>query len=241
MIISHKFKYLFVALPLTGSTAISKELCEQYDGVSILDYHATYLDFLRVATEEEKKYFVFSGIRNPLDVAVSTYFKYKQDHKGWFTNPEKLKQDNMIVRLKKKVEFGFVQKNDPDFATFFKRFYAVPYNNWSSLSHKNIDYIIRFENITNDFAQGLRLIGIEQKRPLPVSNKTSVKENNYLTYYSPEIIPRAKRVFGPFMQEWDYEFPAEWGDASISAWTYLEFYFVNIFRNFYWKHIRHRI
>ena len=30
----------------------------------------TYRDFLRQATEDEKTYFVFSGIRNPLDVAV---------------------------------------------------------------------------------------------------------------------------------------------------------------------------
>ncbi len=57
MIISHKHKYLFVELPRTGSTAIYEELCQHYDGTQILFRHATYDDFLKVASEEEKKYF----------------------------------------------------------------------------------------------------------------------------------------------------------------------------------------
>ena len=54
MIISHKYKYVFVGLPLAASTAISKELCEQYDGKAILAKHSIYQDFLKIATEEEK-------------------------------------------------------------------------------------------------------------------------------------------------------------------------------------------
>ena len=53
MIISHKYKYLFIGLPLAASTAISKELCEQYEGVPILSKHSIYQDFLKTATEEE--------------------------------------------------------------------------------------------------------------------------------------------------------------------------------------------
>ena len=90
MIISHTHKYLFIELPMTGSTAISKELREQYDGVSILQKHSTYLDFLRVANEAEKQYFVFAGIRHPLDQVVSHYFKFKTGHDGQFTAAEHL-------------------------------------------------------------------------------------------------------------------------------------------------------
>ena len=70
MIISHKYKYLFVELPLTASTAVSKELRENYDGESILYKHATYHEFLKIASPEEKKYFVFSGMCNPLDMEL---------------------------------------------------------------------------------------------------------------------------------------------------------------------------
>ena len=48
MIISHKYKYVFVGLPLAASTAISKELCEQYDGKAILAKHSIYQDFLKI-------------------------------------------------------------------------------------------------------------------------------------------------------------------------------------------------
>ena len=32
MIISHKHKYIFIGLPFSGSSAISKELIEEYEG-----------------------------------------------------------------------------------------------------------------------------------------------------------------------------------------------------------------
>jgi hypothetical protein len=74
MVISHTYKYLFVELPHTASTAIHQELCENYEGIPIIRKHAPYHEFIRIATAEEKVYFVLSGIRNPLDEAVSIYF-----------------------------------------------------------------------------------------------------------------------------------------------------------------------
>ena len=40
MVISHKHRYVFVEIPHTGSHAISKELCEFYDGQIIHRKHA---------------------------------------------------------------------------------------------------------------------------------------------------------------------------------------------------------
>ena len=91
MIISHKHRYLFVELPHTASSAIRHELREYYDGVPILQKHSYYHQFLEIASEQEQRYFVFSTIRNPLDVTVTLYFKYKSNHKGAFTNPNRWK------------------------------------------------------------------------------------------------------------------------------------------------------
>lgn len=52
MVISHKYEYLFVELPRTGTTAIHNELLEKYDGQGILSKHANYRDFLKIASEE---------------------------------------------------------------------------------------------------------------------------------------------------------------------------------------------
>jgi hypothetical protein len=241
MIISHKYKYLFIELPRTGTTAISEELCELYAGQPTLLKHATYFDFLKTASPEEKEYFVFSCIRNPLDDAVSHYFKVRTDHKGNFTDPaRKHKRSGLVGRFNQRV-FNFLKSTDADFSTFFLRYYRLPYNNWASLSHKEFDFIIRFENLAGDFDKALRLIGIEPVRPLPQVNRTGKREKSYLTYYTPETIGRAKRVFSPFMRQWGYEFPPEWGETSVSWWNQLEFDFFNLFRNVYWRYLRFRI
>ncbi len=246
MIISHKHKYLFVELPMTGSTAISKELREQYDGVSILQKHSTYHDFSRFASEEEKRYFIFAGIRHPLDQVVSHYFKFKTGHSGQFTS------DYHVAKLKKSLRFRlaytyshlrryqFIQENDADFGTFFLKFYKTPYNSWSSMDHARFDYVIRFEQLTDDFAEVVGQIGLELKRPLPQKNKTADKESDFFSYYNtPEVRERAMRVFGPYMKQWGYEFPTAWGPGAISWRTRTEFTLLNFFRNGYWKYFRH--
>jgi len=234
MIISHKHKYLFVELPRTGSSAISKELCTNYDGVQILYKHAAYNDFLKSATAQEKRYFVFSCLRNPLDDAVSLYFKYKTDHRKKFSRMK----SGRIITYSSRRRFNFIQNTNADFPTYFMKFYKIPYNNWSSLSHKKFDYVIRFENLQDDFAKVLRSIGIEQKRPLLSVNKTKGRERDFLSYYTPETIARAKWVFGPFMKEWGYEFPPEWGDESVPWSSQMAFHSCNIFRSLYWKYLR---
>ena len=60
MIISHVHRYLFVELPHTGSSAVSRELREHYAGTQILYKHARYAEFLRSCSAEERDYFVFS-------------------------------------------------------------------------------------------------------------------------------------------------------------------------------------
>ena len=247
MIISHKYKYLFIELPLTASTAVSKELRENYDGSWTLYKHATYQDFLRKATPEEKEYFVFSGIRNPLDQAVSEYFKCKADHKNKFTDPRKLSRKmgwyQEIVKQKDLQRFRFVQKQGATFADYFLKFYKLPYSNWSVMDHHQFDFVIRFESLQEDFAQLLKLLKIEQKRPLPQHNKTVQKnlKESWSHFDTPELIARARRVFGPFMQEWEYTFPESWGSVPISWSHQKEYDFVTTFRIFYWKYLRRRV
>jgi hypothetical protein len=241
MVISHKHKYVFVELPLTGSTAIHRELCTYYDGMPILRHHATYHDFLKRATRDERSYFVFSCIRNPLDHTVSLYFKYKTDHKEKWSDPRKVSKRKGLVSYLDMKRFSFIKDTGADFSTYFNRFYKIPYNNWSWISHRQFDFIIRFERLQEDFANALRLMGIEPIRPLPVVNQTSQRDKNYLVYYTPEVIPRARRVFGPYMKQWGYAFPSAWGDDSVPWWHQLEFDLFNVFRNAYWRYLRFRI
>jgi hypothetical protein len=245
MIISHKHKYLFVELPMTGSTAISHELCENYEGISVLKKHSTYRDFLKVATEAEKQYFVFAGIRHPLDQVVSHYFKFKSGHEGQFTRQEELDRHKGSIWHRIAYEYShisryrFIQENQADFGTFFLRYYKVPYNNWSSLDHKKFGFVVHFEELADDFARMIQWLGLELKRPLPQTNKTQGKQNLFFEYYdTPELREHAKYIFGPFMQQWGYEFPPEWGEYRSSWRQQTEFKFLNIFRGIYWNYFR---
>ena len=243
MIISNQHKYVFVELPRTGSSTVSRELRLHYAGTRILRKHSTYQEFLKVASEEEKKYFVFTCVRNPLDDAVSHYFKIKTDHHKKFKDGEKAK-DGDRKRLADKMNaflFGQISEKNMDFPTFFRKFHVVSYNTWASMSIGRYDYVMRFENLQDDFATVLKLLGLEPIRPLPYLNVTSERKRDFWTYYTPEIIPRARRIFGPYMKQWGYEFPAEWGDRSVPWWNQLEFDIFNIFRRLYWSLLRPKI
>ena len=240
MIISDTFRYVFVELPRTGSTAISRELREVYEGRAILHKHATYQEFLDSATDDQKSYFAFGGIRNPLDDAVSLYFKLLGDHKaayssiataGWFTR--------MVYAFRWR-QFRFAREEEAGFSQFFLKFYRWPYDNWSCLSHPRLDCILRFERLAEDFPRAVTGFGAVPLRPLPVQNKTAERKKHFSEYYDPDAIARAKWVFGVYMEKWGYEFPTEWGtqDVSPTWWNRKIHWGLNGFRWIYWSVLR---
>lgn len=238
MVISHVHKYVFVELPFTGTVSISRALVGQSNGIRILYKHATYNEFRKIASPEEKKYFVFSCIRNPLDVAVSHYSKYKTGLHGKF---DRMKESNLITRLANDYRlrrYDYVSETNADFVNYFLRYYRLPYDNWSAVSHGYCDFIIRFENLHNDFLEAITRIGIQKEVHLPLVNRTLGREKSYVSYYNAEAIERAKYVFGPFMKKWGYQFPSEWGEVPMSWRTQKEHQLANIFRNAYWLYLK---
>ena len=117
MIISHKYKYVFIGLPLAASTAISKELCEKYDGKPILSKHSIYQDFLKIATKEEKEYKVIACARNPLDISVSYYTKMINDSSGNFTDEKLLRKNGGHLKMRDYI-FKYLRKNNCSYNEF---------------------------------------------------------------------------------------------------------------------------
>lgn len=241
MIISHKYKYIFVELPLTASTAIARELKSNYAGEEILYKHASYSKFLKFASDSEKQYFSFSGIRNPLDQAVSHYFKYLSDHKNRYSNPPKRKGEVgkvkfLIDQAIHQRKFRFVKSVEPTFTEFFMNFYRIPYSNWSLVHHKKMNAIVRFENLQQDFGEALKLMKISQIRPLPQDNKTSQKDKSFWEYYDTvHAREKAAKIFGPYMQYWGYEFPGSWQVEHLINKKIFSYRFYNLLKRIYWK------
>jgi hypothetical protein len=235
MVISDRYRYLFVELPHTGSTAVSRELCEHYDGRKILHKHATYEEFLRVATPEQRTYFVFSTVRNPLDEAVSVYHKFATDHRHRFSDPAKLAKRSWLARHRDLMKYRFARRDDVDFPAFVRRFYRWPYNSWSHLSHGRFDAVMRYETLADDFASVLRQVGLTPQRRLPVVNATGGRRRGFADYYTRELIPHAMAVFGPYMERWGYAAPDGWGEPHVTRVTRVRFAIFNAFRILYWR------
>jgi hypothetical protein len=238
MVISDRYRYVFVELPHTGSTAVSRELCERYEGRKILHKHATYEEFVGVASSEQRTYFVFSTVRNPLDEAVSVYHKFLTDHRNRFTDPAKLARRSWLARERDLAKYRFARRPDADFPAFMRRFYRWPYNSWSHLSHGRFDAVMRYETLAEDFAGVLACLGLTPERSLPVINATGGRARDFADYYTPEIIPHAMAIFGPYMKRWGYAFPEGWGEPRITAATRVRFALFNAFRLVYWRFAR---
>lgn len=241
MIISDKYRYVFIELPLTASTAVAKELIENYDGRQIINKHANYRKFLKVASEDQKKYFSFAGVRNPLDKAVSHYFKYVSDHKNKYSEPPK--KPGAVNPLKYFIDhsvhqkkFKFVQENDASFSEFFMQFYNIPYSDWSLLDHKKMDSVIFFEDVANGFEKTINKMGITPVRPLPQNNRTSLKEKVFWDYFdTSESQIKAAQIFGPYMKYWDYKFPSEWTVDDHVNDKESSYAFYNSIKQIYWS------
>lgn len=241
MIISHKYKYIFIEFPQTGCSAVGRELMENYDGKRILFKHAQLHEFLKSATKEEKDYFTFSTVRNPMDVIVSKYFKFKTNHENYSTKKVKHgKIRKLVMPGYEGKRRDYIVNSDAEFEDYFLKFYRWPYSAWSILSHHKLDYLMRFENLADDFANVLAALKIDPVRQLPVFNKTGEKRKAFHEYYSsPETKIRAINVFGPYMNEWGYTFPEEWKEELKTASPKEGAYsFVNVFRKFYWRYLR---
>lgn len=222
MIVSHTHKYLFIEVPQTASTAISKELQECYDGEVLLHKHARLTEFEKLGFDKQE-YYIFRGIRNPLDQEVSRFLKYKFNHKGNYTNPQKLAKNGGWITSEKIKHFNFIKENDADFETYFMQFHRYPYFCPFDWSKHDIDFVVRYENLQGDFRVLLRNLELKQLRPLPTVNKTEGKEKPFYEYYTPNTHRRASAVFGPHIRKWGYDFPQDWTCTTIPRRSFILF------------------
>ncbi|MBE9541762.1 MAG: hypothetical protein IMF01_05540 [Proteobacteria bacterium] len=204
---------MFIAVPRTGSNSISDELCEMYDGEPILEYHSNYFEFERQCSKEEKDYFVFCSVRNPMDDAASLYMKFMTDHDKAYSE-EKWRLDKGGYMSKRRVAlYKYLKNVDNSFASFLRKFYDFknfPYTSNSDINAGFCSATIRFENLEKDFDAILNKVGIEKKRPLPRKNPTRAKKD-FLNYYEDNQTQKmAVRIFGPAMEAWGYSFPDDW-------------------------------
>jgi len=238
MIISHKYKFLFIGLPFSASSAISKELHLEYDGEPYLRKHSLYHEFENLATKSELEYFVFAVLRNPMEIAVTVYEKMKANAKGNFTNSELFSENGGYITKQHRERFNYIKDNNSSFQQYFKKFHQKPYDNLSSLTIDDCDFVIKYETIAEDYLLALKKAGVSNPKPLPVANKTVGKKNDLLGYYTNDIKGISIAVFGPFLEKYNYSFPEEWGVVKTPLKSKLEFLVFGVLRKINQKYFK---
>lgn len=193
MIISEKWKYIFVGLPFSASSAISKELVEFYDGQPISWKHSNITELQRQGMINIDDYFVFAVYRNPVDIAFTHYNKFLTNAHGVYTNPKYFKENGGWVSKRVRHVFNEVRENNLDFENYLKLSYKFPYDSVYSLNKSHLNFVIDFENLNSSFYDALKQLGIEPERDMPMFNKTEKLVQMDLSKKT------FRKVFAPFV------------------------------------------
>lgn len=206
--ISHKHKFIFVAIPKTGTSSvisvlgkIDPEACESKTSpekhLTLTEYQSMYPD--------TRDYYSFTIVRNPWDRLVSQYF---------FTR-----------RVTQNFKYGFFKDNkveDTSFQSFIHNIVGkgIPYTkhsyntktskqSWDSNSDQlnyinmNITRICKFESLQFEFNIICDEINIPRHQ-LPHNNPT--KHKHYTEYYDDETKQIVADLFAKDIEYFGYQF-----------------------------------
>ena len=190
MIISYKWNYIFVGLPFSASSAISRELVKKYDGEPILGKHSNITDLIK--TRDISDFFVFAVYRDPLDINFTQYSKLLGNAHDVYTSPEYFVENGGWVSKRARKFYTLVHEKNMSFESFIREAHKIPFDSVYSMNREYLDYIIDFSNLNTSFHECIKRIGIDPIRDLPTFNKTA---NKHRCTIDPIL---KNRVFGPF-------------------------------------------
>ena len=171
--INHDNKFIFIHINRTGGTSVEY----YFTGETETNFkHFFPLDWKKSFPEEWESYFKFSTVRNPWDKVVS---QWRFDTSRWGNKHPSFNNFTHFVKYTQ----GFPLR--PQLHALTEPEY-INYNDITTRVESNIDYIMRFENLHQDFDVLCKKIGIKNSG-LPH------KYDSYLsTEDSPEIAPEVE-------------------------------------------------
>ena len=204
MRISHKHKFIFIAIPKTGSTVIRNYL----DAYSDIKGNSSNLSpyYHHVKASSLKSYFLknnlnwssyykFSFVRNPFARLVSQYFYWLKVADSDPQKHNKQFHDNCIfVKQNAKSFNDFILKPD------FEGMHEHPQTSWFT---DDMNFVGKLENLQSDFNRVCNDIGIPVKS-LQKTNKTN--HTHYTDYYNESTISFVTKKYADEINKFNYSF-----------------------------------
>ena len=199
--ISFQKRFLFVHIPKTAGNSIQSVLCDysedqlvalrkEQDGIErfglrnpnykvkkhsmLSEYHDALGD------EQFRKLYKFTCVRNPWDRMVSYYFTPTQNSETW-----NLKKFRRIISKAVSVA-DYLRLDDREEDPF-----------------ANADYIMRFENLADDFRAVCTTLGIS---PLSLPQYNRSNRDHYSKYYDDELREFVRTRFASEIEWFNYTF-----------------------------------
>ena len=208
MIVSHRHRFIFFAVPRTGTHAVRDALrhClgdEDWQQQSLTEQvrlpvpalahvghgHLT-LRQVRANLPETlgRDYFKFAFVRNPYDRFVSVCAMLNR------RNPDYRERETAF--MKRAIQVG----------RFQQRALVRPQRDMlvDEAGELGMDFIGRYESLQQSFAEACRRIGIPEQR-LAQSNATDHRD--YATYYDDELLRLVTDFYRPDFNSFDYAAP----------------------------------
>jgi hypothetical protein len=193
--------FLFVHIPKTAGNSIQSVLREysedqlvalrkEQDGVERfglrnpkyeIKKHSTLSEYHAALGEEQfRKLYKFACVRNPWDRMVSYYFTPTQSPEAW----DRKKFSGVISKALSVTDYLRLNHGDED-----------PF--------ANVDCIMRFENLADDFRAVCTAIGIS---PLSLPRYNRSNREHYSKYYDDELRELVRARFAAEIERFDYAF-----------------------------------
>jgi len=218
MIISKKYKFIFIHIPKTGGCSVESALMSHLGKEDLITdrmnyqhkkinakfcnipHHVTLRDFHELTHNRYKDYYKFAFVRNPYDRMVSMYSFYSQLKNGKVGESEfekfniwLLGEEN-IINPKLNLKAQNQWKNKPQVE-------------WVVNNNKiDVDFIGRMETFDSDLLTIGRKIGMNIEK-IPHKNKS--KHSHYSNFFSAEAKRKTEKEYMDDFKKFNYTWSSE--------------------------------
>ncbi len=216
--ISRQKNFLFIHVPKTGGNSLQNILRnysedkimifgEHQDGIERFEVRNDKYDVTKHSTLQHykdilepnlyQKLFKFATLRNPYDRMISWYFSPHRGVKEW------VREDfiKLVAEVPTVREYTGLSASLSQQKAF--KFLGLSFTFNQPKLDQDIDFLIRFESLLQDFKKVCEMIDIPYE-PLPIRNQSERKP--YRSYFDQELKEIVEEKFAEEIEFGEYEF-----------------------------------